>query len=115
MTRLPIYSKKLDLVDLWELIKIWVQKFLQFFLTRISRFKIREKFTDFLQNAKNRIRIICDYSSNMTYRGLKIWQQLFQIKCFRIVNESLIVFGGRLYMLIRLDPLAKIGKEVRML
>ena len=41
-----------------------------------------------LKNVKKRIRIICDYSSNIADRKLKIWQKLLQIKCFRIVNTN---------------------------
>ena len=63
-----------------------------------------------LKNAKNWIRIICDYSSNTVDKGLKIWQKICQIKCFHIVNTKFDFFGGRgggvrFYMLTRLDTL----------
>ena len=50
-----------------------------------------------LQNAKNRIRIICNYSSNMADRGLKIWQKLFQIKCFHMMSKFDLIWGQILH------------------
>ena len=49
-----------------------------------------------LNNAKVRIRIICDYSFNMADRRLKIWYKLFQIKYFHIINTKFDFVCGQI-------------------
>ena len=90
------FMEKLNLVDLWNLAKICAQIFCNFFALKFCSRKFGKNsqmfgmkkscihfFTfpiSFAKNAKNQIRKICHYSSNMADMGLKIWQKLFQVK-----------------------------------
>ena len=60
-----------------------------------------------LKYAKNRIRIICDYSSNMAVTRLKIRQKLLQIKYFHIMNMKFDFFCRQILHYTQLDPLLK--------